>query len=577
MSVPFSNEGDCNGIMYKGLFCFIPQFLKWGTNMIKLFLVEDEIVIRRGLHRMIPWAEYGFEFTGEAKDGEMALPMIRKIQPDVLVTDIKMPFMDGLTLSRLVKKELPDTKIIIISGHDDFEYARQAISLGVEQYLLKPVTKSAFIEALEEVRGKYEQENAKKDYFEKFQNEIKEYEKNSRRDFFELLVSGATELSRVYEEADRLDIDISASCYNLVLYDISSRQKEASEDGFSQSAADVQERIDMEFGDSANYQLFRNQLFSYAILIRGEEQQMNALTRECLEKLEGLLGGLQAGIDWHMCAGSPVERLSLLPECYRLAMKTFSLRYVDSSHLLTSERPVPKDGEAEEIVNLSQIDMDVVSSDIIRNFLYNAMVGEVEDFVKNYISMIGESAVNSLLFRQYILLNIHFCTVDFAQKLGMSREEIELELKDLASQGANSREEFIHSVSSILKTGIGVRNRNSKNQHRGVISKAIAFMEENYAREDMTLNNVAQVAHMSANHFSAIFSQEVGQTFIEYLTDIRMKKAKELLRSTAKRSGEIALEVGYRDSHYFSYLFKKTQGYTPSEYRNSGEKRDGEP
>lgn len=545
--------------------------------MIKLFLVEDEIVIRQGLHRMIPWAEYGFEFTGEAKDGEMALPMIRRIQPDVLVTDIKMPFMDGLTLSRLVKKELPDTKIIIISGHDDFEYARQAIALGVEQYLLKPVTKSAFIEALEEVRGKYEQENAKKDYYEKFQNEIKEYEKNSRRDFFELLVSGGVELSRVYEEADRLDIDISASCYNLVLYDISSKQQVMPEDEFSQSAADVQESIDVEFRDSANYQLFRNQLFSYAILIRGEEQQIQELTRKCLETLEKLFERLHQGVDWHMCAGTPVERLSLLPECYRLAMNTFALRYVDSSHLLTGEKPEPKDGEAEEMVNFSQIDIGVISSDIIRNFLYNAMEEEVEDFVKNYISMIGDSAVNSLLFRQYILLNIHFSTMDFAQKLGMSREEIEVKLKDLAAQGANSREEFEHNVADILKTGIAIRNQSSKNQYQDVISKAIAFMEENYAKEDITLNSVAQVAHMSANHFSAIFSQKVGQTFIEYLTSIRMNKAKELLRCTARRSGEIALEVGYRDSHYFSYLFKKTQGCTPSEYRNSGGKKDGEP
>ena len=124
--------------------------------MIKIFLVEDEIIIREAIHKMIPWESYGFEFAGEAKDGEMALPAIRSIRPDVLITDIKMPFMDGLALSKLVLKELPDTKIIIVSGYDDFEYARQAISLGVEQYLLKPVTKSAFIEVLEKIRENYE-------------------------------------------------------------------------------------------------------------------------------------------------------------------------------------------------------------------------------------------------------------------------------------------------------------------------------------------------------------------------------------------------------------------------------------
>ena len=106
--------------------------------MLKVFLVEDERIMREGLRDSIPWEKYGYVFVGEASDGEMALPLIRKTRPDVLITDIKMPFMDGLALSQIVTSEFPGTKIIIISGYDDFEYARQAIDIGVEQYLLKP-------------------------------------------------------------------------------------------------------------------------------------------------------------------------------------------------------------------------------------------------------------------------------------------------------------------------------------------------------------------------------------------------------------------------------------------------------
>ena len=109
--------------------------------MLKVFLAADETLIREGLRDNIPWEQYGYRFVGEAADGEMALPLIRKTKPDVLITDIKMPFMDGLSLSRIVREELPRTKIIIISGYDDFEYAREAISIGVDQYLLKPVTR----------------------------------------------------------------------------------------------------------------------------------------------------------------------------------------------------------------------------------------------------------------------------------------------------------------------------------------------------------------------------------------------------------------------------------------------------
>ena len=136
--------------------------------MIKVFLVEDEVIIREAIHKIVPWNEYGFELIGEAKDGEMALPLIRKLKPDVMITDIRMPFMDGLTLSRLVKKEFPNIKIVIVSGYGDFEYARQAISIGVEQYLLKPFSKSDFLELLDELRKKFEKEQEQKKYYQMF-------------------------------------------------------------------------------------------------------------------------------------------------------------------------------------------------------------------------------------------------------------------------------------------------------------------------------------------------------------------------------------------------------------------------
>ena len=125
--------------------------------MLKVFLVEDETLIREGLRDRIPWEQYGFRFVGEAGDGEMALPLIRKTRPDVIITDIKMPFMDGLELSRIVKEEFPKTKILIVSGYDDFEYAREALTIGVDQYILKPVTRMNLRKVLEELKEKIEQ------------------------------------------------------------------------------------------------------------------------------------------------------------------------------------------------------------------------------------------------------------------------------------------------------------------------------------------------------------------------------------------------------------------------------------
>ena len=158
--------------------------------MLKVFLVEDECVVREGLRDCIDWERYGFEFCGDAPDGELALPQIRKLRPDILITDIKMPFMDGLALSKLVCAELPETRIILISGHNDFEFAQEAIEIGVEQYLLKPVTKTSLLKTLEDVSRKIDEEREQKAYLRQFQQEGQEYEQYARRKFFEQITSG---------------------------------------------------------------------------------------------------------------------------------------------------------------------------------------------------------------------------------------------------------------------------------------------------------------------------------------------------------------------------------------------------
>lgn len=534
--------------------------------MIKVFLVEDEIIIREAIHKMIPWAEYGFELIGEAKDGEMALPLIKKSKPDVLITDIKMPFMDGLTLSRLVKKDLPNTKIIIISGYDDFDYARQAITLGIEQYLLKPISKDEFLEVLEGIRSKYKKENEQKLYYQKFENEIKAYEKNAQRDFFELLVSEDVDLQRIYEQADRLQIDIMAQCYNLVLFDIGAKSDYQNVgDRYSNDAADVQNKIDEFFINNRSYQLFRNQQFNYAVLIKGDENEIGQITAECIEFLKTTFE--QNGtLEWFVCAGKSVERLSMMSECYKEAMKSFAYRYLGYRYVFSYEN-IEKT-EKDEDMNLQNIDMNAVKQEIIYNFLFNALDEEVDSFVKNYLQMIGGEAMRSKMFQQYILLNLHFCLTSFAEKLGYDKTEIDDSLKFIVDERIKSTEDLEKIIGSILRKGIRLREERSKGRNQSVIRTALQYMEENFTDDSLTLNRVAGVANVSANHFSALFSQKMGQTFIEYLTQLRMNRAKEQLRCTDMRSGEIALEVGYKDPHYFSFLFKKTQGCTPSEYRN---------
>lgn len=157
--------------------------------MLKVFLVEDEIVIRNGIKNNIPWEREGFQFVGEASDGELAYPLIKKEKPDILITDIRMPFMDGLELSRIVKKEFPQMKILILSGYNEFDYAKTAIGIGVTDYLLKPITSAKLLEAVKNVRDVIEKEQEMSKMMELYQKEMEENVHLEKHKLWNALVS----------------------------------------------------------------------------------------------------------------------------------------------------------------------------------------------------------------------------------------------------------------------------------------------------------------------------------------------------------------------------------------------------
>ena len=178
--------------------------------MLRIFLVEDESAVRESLRETlrdtVPWVQCGYTFAGEAGDGEMALPLIRQTKPDVLITDIRMPFMDGLALSELVSREFPEMKIVVVSGCDDFACAQRAIDIGVERFLLKPITKNSLMGVLGELKEKIEGSN----YLAQFHHDAQEYEQFARRRFFEQVVGGQLTVQQIYEEAAKLDLDLRA-------------------------------------------------------------------------------------------------------------------------------------------------------------------------------------------------------------------------------------------------------------------------------------------------------------------------------------------------------------------------------
>ncbi len=529
--------------------------------MYSVFLVEDEVVIREGIRKLIAWEEHGFTFAGEAPDGEIAWPLIQKQRPDIVITDIKMPFLDGLALSRLIKKELPQTTILILSGYDDFSYAKEAISVGVSQYLLKPLSRNQLIEVLGDIKKQKDKEQEQQRYLAQFTDEMQEYLASSRRGFFDALVSGRAPIPDLLERAEKLGLDLVAEQYNIVLFLVEDVLPAAA--GIEQ-AAGVQDTLYNSFVSDPKVAVFRLGIDMLVFLVRADGGSIEQETQRCADAVETRCAPLGKAVRWSVVIGKPVTRLSAVAQCYRRTRQAlFQLGPNDGGRL----HRVPQGTHPTALLDFDPSEMDAAQMDqrIVEKFLSSGLPEEVPAFVDDYFEAIGEASVQSMMFRQYFVLNIQFTVSAFLKRLGCEPPAI---LKENTLYDALASVEGARSYTkNLLGSALALRDQVVNSRYTSMLQKTVAYLKQQYAQPDISLNTVAGVAGMSPSHFSTVFSQQMGQTFVEYLTSLRMEQARSLLRCTDKSSGDIALEVGYNDPHYFSFLFKKVNGCSPRDYR----------
>lgn len=539
--------------------------------MLKVFLVEDEFVVREGIKNNIDWKSHGYEFCGEASDGELAFPMIQKLKPDIVITDIRMPFMDGLELSKLIKKELPWIEIIILSGYEEFEYAKEGIKIGIAQYLLKPINGDDLLKEVDAVAVKIEEKRKEREIREQYMKEMEENFLKERKDFFQYLVTGSKSVAELLEIADRLDIDISSMWYNIVL--IKTQSMNHAHDEFSNSVIEIEQNL-KEFDDEAHLLVFDRNLEGKALLFKADsKEELEQIQSDYLDRMKEMLKDY-GHVRYFGGIGMPVNRLRELPSSFEKASHAFAHRYlVKESMILNSEEMDQGVYLEKDEFNISNVNPKQIDRGKIREFL---KVGDSEEaiyFVEEFFKDLSSNAMKSNIFRQYITMDAYFCVVDFLEGLQIQRDEIEpLDVNSGILQSEKSAMEY---VVRIIKKALELRERTASNRYGDIVDEVMRYIENNYADEELSLNLLASHVNFSPNHLSMIFSQQTGQTFIKYLTDYRMNKAKELLRCTGKRSSVISMEVGYKDPHYFSYLFKKTQGMTPTQYRG-GKNPEGE-
>jgi two-component system response regulator YesN len=537
--------------------------------MLKVFLVEDEIVVREGIKNNINWQEHGFHFCGEASDGELAYPMIQKTKPDVVLTDIRMPFMDGLELSRLIKRDMPWVKIIILSGYGEFEYAKEAINIGITEYLLKPISSAELMKSMKTVRDNLIKEQEEKANLEKFQRDMKEYEAEEKRRLFQDMVGGNYSLASILERGNDLNLELSALSYNIVLFKINGiKQSGYGADSFIEATKELEALLE----GKNNVIKFDCFMEGIALLLKGSSIEDTLKTQEYyINEIKKIMNS-KKNLSFFGGIGLPVRRLGELPSSFHEASRAFAYRYIlDISEILDSaaisgDNIAVAQTEALDMGNVVQLDKKKVEG-----FLKSGNKEDINFFVEEYLKRIGNENRNSLLFRQYMVMDMYYIVAGFSEELGYGAEVIEEPFKDISrmTMQISSFEFTKRYIKKIFNRAIDLREESSSKRLNDITNKAKQFIHENYQNEELSLNLVANSVFVSPNHFSAVFSQKTGNTFIKYLTDLRMNKAKELLKCTDMRTSDIGYAVGYKDPHYFSYLFKKTQKCTPKQYRSN--------
>lgn len=540
-------------------------------NEIKVFLVEDEMVIRRGIKNSIDWEKEGYIFCGEASDGELAYPMIIKEKPDILITDIRMPFMDGLELCKLVKKELPNIKILILSGYDEFDYAKEAIRLGVTEYLLKPISSGKLLEALNGVSESIRREKEDKDLVRKYMEEMRENTEHEKQKFFEQMIAGNLSMADALETGKKYEMSLSAGMYNLLLFRFTlgeENRKSGELLGEAEYAIKkLTERLEYVFE-------FQRDVEGWAFLLMADnEEQMSERVKELSKDLEEIMKNYST-IAYFGGIGQPVARLRELEESFREAERALAARFTMELNRIISVDDIRMAQNVDtlddiEITSFGEIEK---TRTMLEKFLNNGVEDEIDEFVDVYINELPEENLKSVLMRQYIIMDAYIVMMSFCEKIEGIEGEMQAQSEELKNsmKTIQTVEEIKNYIRMLLKKIIGVRDTISGRRYSDIIEIAKDQIRKTYMSDEISLNTIAAEVGMSPSYFSSIFSKEMGKTFVEYLTEIRMDRAKELLMCSSMKTSEIGYEVGYKDPHYFSYIFKKTQNCTPKEFRARG-------
>ncbi len=536
--------------------------------MYKVLIIDDEPIIRKGIKNIINWKQLDCEVCAEASDGAEGMELIKKLLPEIILTDIRMPGLDGLDMLKQVKDIVPNSKIIIVSGYREFDYVREAIKCGAFDFLLKPTRLEELTAVLARAVDILNEQKLRHSEFDKFkllfEQSIPLLKEKLLCDIVFEINSNENEIT---EKMKLFDIHINNFVFIVIENDMDESSvntqydKQLYQFGIINSFEEIlAEKYEVHvISLNSNKVGFIIQNSSHSGINMTEIFEKTAYLQEMIFNAFGISISIALSTE-----GSSVFELpEKLKECqYSLEYKSYLgnnsiIQYSDLNSFFKYEDYSLLERYKKQLLEGVKAGNEALvkaSSDSISNFISSNTISI------NYLKNFYYSALSSI---NNIRISVLAANSDKKHEEG----------KDIASlikliEKSDNTEELNLLLQQVaLKIANKVNSFNNKSI-RVTLRKAIDYINEHYS-ESVTLNEVAEHTFVTTFYISRMFKKELGTSFIDYLNDIRIEKAKELLKDVKYKSYEVASLVGIPDPHYFSRLFKKHSGISPSEYRET--------
>ena len=533
--------------------------------MYRILLVDDEILVRDAIRENIDWKAMDCELVGVCENGQEAAEFVKSQEVDIVLTDICMPYMDGMELSHYLHDNYPDIVIVIFSGFSDFEYAKKAIQYDVSEYLLKPVTAMELTGVISRMKEKVEQRKAERRKMESLTQVSQKYHKNAlviRSKAIEELVKCTQDVEVSLKQMKELGIDMDVPSYRVAVFDmdIYSDMYQLEVEKYQESAlmAFVLFNISDELVSQANAGVaYQEGSSRVCVLFMGEHtrdfsNRILEICRDIQQKVKEVIGiAVSIGI------GSWVKAPDKLLLSYKLAEKAMQYRYLLGGNLLIDmdERKTTQNLSLQEPLEAFVNAMKTGKKETME-----LMLAKMEQAIKDAYADKSLACVYLQQIVRAVAKAWETVNAD-SDEITRTREEMIILITEQKSfqKAIGLVKDYAERIFENMQ-----KFNSSSMQRQAVLAQD--YIQNNYMDPGLNLNSICNYLNISTSYFSTIFKEATGETFIEALVRVRMEKARELLEHTTLKNYEIAEKVGFSDPHYFGISFKKMTGKTPTEY-----------